>query len=210
MRVDLDAKVQTADGEHAGSVQRAVLDPETQEVCAFVVSTGALFGRDVLVKREDLERASRDGEVVRLDLTKRQLEELPDYLPHDYVVPPAGWYPPMGFAYPATGYLWPAAYAFPPAVPTAAGEGADEDESEITLSKGSAVMDSTGDDIGVVDDVLLDEGTGQLRGFELRIGSAWRTFFGGGDKVEVDRRHVAKVEREGVYLRVDKDSLKPG
>jgi hypothetical protein len=27
MRVDLDAKVQTHDGRHAGSVQRAVIDP---------------------------------------------------------------------------------------------------------------------------------------------------------------------------------------
>jgi hypothetical protein len=32
MRVDLDAKVQTRDGEAAGSVQRAVIDPQANEV----------------------------------------------------------------------------------------------------------------------------------------------------------------------------------
>ena len=40
MRVDLDAKVRTHDGEDAGSVQRAVVDPRTNEVMELVITTG--------------------------------------------------------------------------------------------------------------------------------------------------------------------------
>ena len=61
MRVDLDAKIRTSDGKDAGSVQRAVVDPDTNEVTHFVVSTGGLLGHDVLLPREQIEGATRDG-----------------------------------------------------------------------------------------------------------------------------------------------------
>ena len=44
MRVDLDAKVGTSDGQDAGSVQRVVVDPRSTEVTDFVISTGGLSG----------------------------------------------------------------------------------------------------------------------------------------------------------------------
>jgi hypothetical protein len=58
MRLDLDAKVRARDGEEIGSVDRAVVDPRTNEITHIVVKTGAIFGRDIMVPREDLERGS--------------------------------------------------------------------------------------------------------------------------------------------------------
>jgi sporulation protein YlmC with PRC-barrel domain len=111
MRVDLDAKVRTRDGEDAGTVQRAVVDPRTNEVTEFVVSTGGFLGKDVLVPRGEIERADTDGDAIRLNLSKDELERLPSYAPASYVVPPTGATLPMGYGFPETGYLWPVGLA---------------------------------------------------------------------------------------------------
>jgi sporulation protein YlmC with PRC-barrel domain len=47
MRVDLQAKVLTREGETAGRLQQVVVDPRTNEVSEFVMSTGGLLGHDV-------------------------------------------------------------------------------------------------------------------------------------------------------------------
>src|SRR3712207_1810344 len=120
MRVDLDAKVRTSDGEAAGSVQRAIIDPRANEVTDFVISTGGLFGHDVLVPRERLESATRDGDTISLDLTKDELRALPEYAPADYTVPATGWVPPAAYAYPVGGFLWPIGFDWtaPQTMPT--------------------------------------------------------------------------------------------
>src|SRR5947208_2800857 len=112
MRVDLDAKVRTRDGEAAGRVERAVIDPQADEVSDFVISTGGLFGHDVLVPREHLEASTRDSEAILLDLTRDQLKDMPEYVPNDYSVPATGWIPPAGYPYPAGAFLWPAGYVY--------------------------------------------------------------------------------------------------
>src|SRR4051812_26185048 len=100
MRIDLDAKVITRDGEHVGSVERAVVDPETNTVTDFVIGTGWLFGRDILVPSDEFERAERDGDTVRLTLSRAELEALPDFVPAQYMPPPEGWIPDTGYIFP--------------------------------------------------------------------------------------------------------------
>ena len=43
MRVDLHARVLARDGDELGHVQRAVVDPRSNEITHFVVRTGGLF-----------------------------------------------------------------------------------------------------------------------------------------------------------------------
>src|SRR5919199_6046382 len=113
MRIDLDAKVRTRDGHGAGSVQRAVVDPRTNEVMELVVSTGGWLGRDVLVPRTEIEAAEDDGGAVRLRLTKQELEALPAYVPANYVAPPVGAAMPLGYGFPESGFLWPVGFTAP-------------------------------------------------------------------------------------------------
>jgi sporulation protein YlmC with PRC-barrel domain len=40
MRVDLEARVVSRDGEHVGNVTRAVIDPDRNEIHHFVLNTG--------------------------------------------------------------------------------------------------------------------------------------------------------------------------
>ncbi len=97
MRVSLDAKVKTRNGEDAGTVQWAIIDPRSNDVT------------DVVVPRAELDRASADGDVLRLQLSKEELDDLPAYAPALYVAPPPDWVPPAGYGLPYGSFLWPAA-----------------------------------------------------------------------------------------------------
>jgi sporulation protein YlmC with PRC-barrel domain len=216
MRVDLDAKVLARDGQEIGSVDRAIVDPDTEEVTAIVVRTGAIFGRDIVVAREELEQADEDGDSIRLALTKEEMEGLPDFVPEQFGAVPPTWVAPAGYGFPSSGYVWPVAVdptdptASPIPMPEAMAAdemGLNEEPDLVTLNKGAVVFDSQGDDIGVVDDVRFDAQTGVLQGFVLRVGGTLRTMFGGGDTLELPRREIDRVGESIVYLRVTKDEV---
>src|SRR4051812_32742843 len=212
MRVNLDAKVRASDGEDVGSVDRAVVDPRTNEVTHMVVRTGAIFGRDIMVPREDLERASLDGDTLQLDLTKDELEQFPDFVMDQYGAPPPTWVAPAGYGFPSTGYAWPIAVdpMMGPAPMMLPDDDLDDDfegPDQVTLTKGALVMDRNSDDVGVVDDVRFDVETGRLQGFVLRVGGALRTLFGGGDTVEVSRQQIKRVGESMVHLRLTKEEI---
>src|SRR5205823_7865404 len=107
MRIDLHARVITREGETAGNIDRAVVDPQTNEVTEFVVSTGGLLGKNFLVPQEQVDQVSADGDELRLCLDKHELEQLPTYEPADSAAPPPNWLPPLGYGLPSVGYVWP-------------------------------------------------------------------------------------------------------
>src|SRR5215207_6376329 len=194
MRVDLDAKVRTRDGESAGNVQRAVIDPQANEVSDFVISTGGLFGHDVLVPRERLEPSSREGDAIRLDLTKDELKRMPVYAPASYAVPATGWIPPAGYGYPPGSFLWPVGYDYTEQPLTERAAGESEGEVWPTIDTGTVVRDHTGEQIGVVDEVRFDTSSGRLQALVVRAGGSIQTFFGGGETLEVASSQVERVD----------------
>ena len=215
MRLDLDATVRSADGEDVGNIDRAVVDPHTQEVTHVVVRTGALFGRDIMVPRETIDQAAEDGDAIRLRVSKDDLELFPEFVLEEYVPPPPTWVAPAGYGFPASGYVWPVAFdptmgpmAMPVPAEDEAVDGDDVEEPElVTLTKGSLVLDRDGDDVGVVDDVRFDADSGALQGFVLRVGGALRTLFGGGDTIEIPRRQIQSVAESVVQLRLATEEI---
>jgi sporulation protein YlmC with PRC-barrel domain len=204
MRVDLDAAVWTRDGERAGHVRRAVVDPQTGQVTRFVVSTGGLLGKDVLIPRAELEQASPEGDVLRLRLSKNELDELPAYVPTDYDVPPTGWVPPPGYLFPPEGFLWP--LARPVKVAPAARE-PSEASPDVLIDKGTAVVDRSGNEVGVVEDVLLEAASARLEALVIRLGGPLRTLLPGGDQLRVGGELIESVEPDSVRLRVESEEL---
>jgi sporulation protein YlmC with PRC-barrel domain len=202
MRVDLNAKVRTRDGKDAGTIEQVVIDPATDEVTDFVISTGMLLGRDVMLPLAVLERASRDGETVVLDITKDELDEMPDYVPKNYTPPPSGWLIPPGYGYPTDAFLWPSTQQYEEPRPDWARK-----DDDLKLHKGATVMDADGDDIGVVEDMILDPESGRITGFVLKIGGALQTLFGGGEAVEVHAGLIDRVGDRVVYLRGNKEAI---
>jgi hypothetical protein len=84
IRVDLGAKVRTSDGAVAGHIHRAVINPYTDEISQFVITTAGRGAHDVLVPRERLEAATQDGDEVVLDLTQSEWGMLPKYTPSEH------------------------------------------------------------------------------------------------------------------------------
>lgn len=207
MKVDLNAQVIARDGEELGSIQRAVFDPGRETITDFVISTGGLFGRDVLLPASEIERASADGERIRLAIGRDEVERLPTYISDNYAWPTAGWVYPGAYGFGAYGgVVWPIEYADPRLY----GAGSDPSRpDETAISRGAVVLDRAGDELGVVDEVRFDPAGGQVGGFVLRVGGTLRTLLGGGEAVEISSAMVDRVENEVIHLRIAKEDLQP-
>ena len=190
----------------AGKLEHAIVDPQRNEVTEFVVSTGGLFGKDVIVPREEIEQATAEADALRLRLDKEQLRQLPEYEPVDYSGPPQGWLPSTGYGFPHGGYLWPIAPGPRIEAPTTAAEPWEAPHA-VSIDKGSAVLDRDGTDVGVVEDVRLASDNDRLEGFDVRLGGRLRTLFPGGDVLYVGAELVGSVEPKLVRLRVAKEEL---
>jgi uncharacterized protein YrrD len=172
MRIRLDAKVRTKDGHGAGHVKKILWDPRANEVNAYVVSTGGLLGHDVLISREILDRATAEGDEVVVELTKAELGKLEHYEEASYVTPPVGWPAPVMYDYPSTAYVLAVA-----SDPLSRPGGARHDLHEHAkpeFKKGMHVRDSSGADLGVIDEIRIEELTGEVRAIVIRHGDSTR------------------------------------
>jgi sporulation protein YlmC with PRC-barrel domain len=200
MRIDLDARVRTSDEHEAGNVHRVLVDPETERVTGFVVSTSRLLGRDVIVGEDAFAAAERDGDVITLTLSKRELDSQPTFEQSDFVVPPAGWSAPnLGYTFPRESLLWPAESAL-----AEVGE-----RSRPSIKKGDRVKDRDGDVVGTVEDMRFDEKTGELLSFIVRAGAGLERLFGGGKVAEISREDILRIADGEVRLGVDREEIVP-
>ena len=219
----LHAKVLTRDGKDAGNVEGAIVDPATNQIREIVVDKGGLTDRPRLVPFAEIAAASRDGDTLRFRLTEKEVDALPAHSPARYAALPAGWTPPAALDLPAGAYRQPAALVdtAPPREPASEAPPPEtiypapdrggvvhvSDATQMAVEKGAVVLDRSGAEIGVVDDLRLDSHSGQLMGFVLRVGAALRTFFGGGEVVEVTRSQIDRVDEGVIHLRLTKEEF---
>jgi len=200
MRIDLNARIKTSDGHDAGNVHRVLMDPETERITGFVVSTSRLLGRDVIVGEDAFAAAAPEGGVISLNLTKRELDTQPTFDESDFVVPPAGWAGPnLGYTVPPESFLWPAESAL-----------ADTGErSRPSIKKGDSVKDRDGDTVGTVEDIRFDEKTGDVLSMTVRAGAGLERLFGGGTLAEIPRGDILRIAEGEVRLGVDREEIVP-
>ena len=200
MRIGLNAKVRTADGHDAGNVHRVLIDPATERITGFVVSTRRLLGRDVIVGEDEFAEAGSEGDVISLTLTKRELDSQPTFEQSDFVVPPAGWSAPsLGYSLPPESFLWPEDSALPDV-----GE-----RSRPSIKKGDTVKDRDGDVVGTVEDIRFDEKTGDVVSFIVKAGAGLERLFGGGKVAEISRNDILRIAEDEVRLGVDREEIIP-
>ena len=75
----MGATVRTSDGQDAGTIESLVRDEATSVVSGFVIATGGILGRKVLIKAGELEDRTADGDAIRMRLSQAELEERPDH-----------------------------------------------------------------------------------------------------------------------------------
>jgi len=200
MRIDLNAKIRTSDGHEAGNIHRVLVDPRTDRITGFVVSTARLLGRDVIVGEDSLAAAAPEGDTITLTLTKRELDTQPTFEQTDYVLPPAGWSgPTLGYTIPPTSYLWPAEATGPEPA----------DRVRPAIKKGDIVKDRDGDVVGTVEDIRFDEKTGEVLSFIVKAGAGLERLFGGGKVAEISRNDILRIAEGEVRLGVDREEIIP-
>lgn len=198
MRIQLGASVKTVDGHRAGTVSKVVWDPARNEVREFVVTTGGLLGHDVVLSREVLEAAKGDGKELVVDMTKAELEQLDRYDERAYAPPPFEWISPAESNYEADAFLFPTVSDEP--TDDVRATNAASDRRRPTIRKGMSVKDTSGQTIGTVEELRVDDMTGELRAIVLRgEGDARREIATdqldvGGDEVHVIGDIPAKRE----------------
>jgi len=200
MRIDLKAKIRTKDGHEAGKIHRVLIDPETERITGFVVSTGRLLGRDVIVSEGMFTEASADAETITLNIDKKELDTQPSFEEDDFVIPPAGWSAPnLGYAIPPESFLWPEDSVL-----------ADTGErSRPSIKKGDTVKDRDGDVVGTVEDIRFDEKTGDVLSLTVRAHAGLERLFGGGKVAEISRDDILRITEDEVRLGVDREEIVP-
>jgi len=200
MRIDLKAKIRTKDGHEAGKIHRVLIDPATERITGFVVTTGRLLGRDVIVSEDMFAEASADAETITLNLDKKELDTQPSFEEDDFVTPPAGWSAPnLGYAIPPESFLWPEDSVL-----------ADTGErSRPSIKKGDTVKDRDGDVVGTVEDIRFDEKTGDVLGLTVRAHAGLERLFGGGKVAEISRDDILRITEDEVRLGVDREEIVP-
>ena len=200
MRIDLNAKIRTSDGHDAGNIHRVLIDPTTERITGFVVSTNRLLGRDVIVGEDMFAGASADGETITLNLSKKELDTQPSFEVDDFVAPPAGWSAPsLGYTIPPESFLWPEDSAR-----------ADIGErSRPSIKKGDTVKDRDGDMVGTVEDIRFDENTGDVLSLTVKAHAGLERLFGGGKVAEISRDDILRIAQDEVRLGVDREEIIP-
>ena len=200
MRIDLKAKIRTKDGHEAGKIHRVLIDPATERITGFVVTTGRLLGRDVIVSEDMFAEASADAETITLNLDKKELDTQPSFDEDDFVSPPAGWSAPnLGYAIPPESFLWPEDSVL-----------ADTGErSRPSIKKGDTVKDRDGDVVGTVEDIRFDEKTGDVLSLTVRAHAGLERLFGGGKVAEISRDDILRITEDEVRLGVDREEIVP-
>jgi sporulation protein YlmC with PRC-barrel domain len=198
MRIDLGAKVRTKDGHRAGHVKQAIWDPTANQIIGYVINTGGLLGHEVVLSPEMIEEARRDGDEIVLSLNKNELDEIARYEESDYSAPPADWIAPAVYAFPSAGYVWPLGYADAP--PLAPPRAPTLHVHEPEIKRGMRVRDANGDEIGVVEEVKVDESTEELRGIVVRRGGLLERVAGKAETVEIDAEQIGQIDDDELRL----------
>ncbi len=198
MDIQLDAPVVSRDGADLGKIEKVIFDPQSGQTKSIVVRKGMILARDVAIPTEHIRVAAPTR--VELDMSKQEIEALPDFVEADYSWPPQNWVAP--YAWPAGAVLWPMAYPATTPVSGPAGEDLERarqrDMQNAIIGHGAEVVAIDGEKVGSVGNMMVDPATHKPSRVILRRGVLFK------EDVELPGDWVSSVDDEKVVLNVDK------
>ncbi len=201
MEVNVGAKVVTRDGKMAGEVDRVIMIPDKNQLISIVVHKGFFLTRDIVVHAQDIERA--DKHAVYLRITAKELDNMPDFVPENYTVPPRHWTPPSIYVpahvlVPVPGYVDISKTR--EELETKAQEaqiGERIPRGAVELNEGTEV-DCIDGRLGTIDEILIDSRSKQVTGIVVRMGTILTK------DVVVPVRRIAEIRSDRVLLNCKK------
>jgi uncharacterized protein YrrD len=205
MDIQLDAPVVSTDGADLGKIDKVIFDPQTGQTKCIVVRKGVILTRDVSIPTEHIRVAATTR--VELDMSKDEVEALPDFIESEYSWPTENWVAPYGW--PVGGVMWPTAYVgaepigfmpnIPPRVPKEVVERErQEDMENAVVGHGAEVLAIGGEKVGSVHNVMVDPTTHKPSRVIVRRGVLFT------EDVELPGDWVASLDDDRVMLNVDK------
>jgi uncharacterized protein YrrD len=220
MDIRLGRHVVCRDGASMGRVDRLVLDPDSHTLLALIVHRGLLLSADRIVEQRHVTHVDGDGSI-HLDVTAAEADALPVFFEHEFVTPARGdlervpyavsggigagaamtqilWGTPQtsALATPATRSLFQLASIQASTVELRS----NVPDDSVTISHGTAVIDATGKQFGVVDDVDSDA-TGVLCEIIARTGHLHH------ERVHIPIAFVEGIAHDHIRLNVTQDDL---
>jgi uncharacterized protein YrrD len=194
-----------AENGRAGTLDRLIFDPVTEQVRAVVVAQGGLLPHDVVVP---LDRVlSADEEEVRVRGTVEEIAALEGFTQAQFTAPPEQWLPPADLSVGVPYFLFPAspyavgAFAPPAPVSTPADEAVENKPAgSVDLSAATEVFCTDGA-AGTVDRVLTVGDSDRVTHLIVRRGTLLTR------EIAVPAELIATTDEQTVYLTISQQEL---
>ena len=179
MLVPFGTRVIDSDGKAVGTVRHVVLHPDTRQVDGLVVHQGVVRSRELIVP---IAKVATAGQTVRLTLRASDLEDLPLFHAEHLRRMPDQWDMPAGFDerdffMVGSGDWTEANLPFMKTSPAVSGtpayvadEDSVEDPQEPEISAGTPVYDSTGERVGDVESIGIDQASDKITWIVVKRG----------------------------------------
>jgi len=205
MQFKVGTKVFTAGGKRVGTIDRIVIEPDTNELTHLIVQEGFLFTESKIVPMSLVGPATED-QVILLGREER-LDEFPDFQESHFVsaerrlssmpamnnrVRTLYWYPPLGIS---TGLA-------SPHVPHYVVKTENIPKSTVALEVGVSVMCSDGKYVGNVERVFTDAQEGRATHLLIAEGFFLK------EKKLIPTRWISNVFENEISLSVDSTLVK--
>jgi uncharacterized protein YrrD len=203
MQYHIGTPVMAEDGR-AGTLDRLIYDPATDEIRGIVVLQGGLLPHDVVVPQERVVAADSEG--VRVRGTVEEIASLEGFSQAQFTAPPEDWMPPAGLAFGSPYFLFPASPyavgAFAPAAPVIplADEAVENKPTgSVDLSAATEVYCTDGH-AGSVDRVITDDGD-EVTHLIVRRGNLLTR------EITVPAALIATTDEQKIYLTISQEDL---
>jgi sporulation protein YlmC with PRC-barrel domain len=179
MLVPFGTRVVDSEGKAVGTVRHVVLHPDTRQVDGLVVHQGVVKSRELIVP---IGRVAKAGQTIQLALRASDLETLPLFRGEHLRRMPDHWDMPAGFderdLFLVGGGDWAEAnLPFMQTSPAASGtpkyirdEDSVEDPEEPDIAVGTPVYDSTGQRVGDVESIGIDQASDNIAWIVVKRG----------------------------------------
>jgi sporulation protein YlmC with PRC-barrel domain len=212
MLVPFGTRVVDSEGRAVGTVRHVVLHGDTRQVDGLVVHQGVVKSREFIVPMDKIANA---GQTIQLTLRASDLDTLPLFHGQHLRPMPDHWEMPAGFderdLFMVGGGGWTeAAVPFMETSPSVSGtpayvEDKDtvEDPEEPEIATGTPVYDSTGQRVGDVESISIDQVSGKITWIVVRRAAvrAGKHNSGQFDQIRHRPHHTECVDRSGQTSR---------
>ena len=206
--------IYTPDGKQMGTINRLVLDPETNEITHIVIQKGWLFSEDKVIPFDRVHSSNADKIVI--DKSMGDFDQLPPFEETHYVnvsdrdkaartmpadaypvnifAPAYYWYPPYGYTgYPAHGlpyYSWPRTET-EQNIPA----------NTVPLQEGVKVVAADEKHVGNIDRLMVEQETGKVTHFLISAGLLFK------DRKLIPANWIKSASEDEVRLTVSSGVL---